>query len=52
MFFKIGFRKKIVNIHNFIKVYIQTQLFSCEYSKIFKNTFFIEHFCWLLLDVI
>ena len=26
-----------------------TQVFSCEYCKIFKNTFFIENLRWLLL---
>ena len=26
-----------------------TQVFSCEYCKIFKNTFFTEHLRWLLL---
>ena len=25
------------------------QVFSCEFSEIFKNTFFIEHLRWLLL---
>ena len=25
------------------------QVFSCEYCKIFKNTFFAEHPRWLLL---
>ena len=28
-----------------------TQLFSCEYCEIFKNTFFIEQLRWLLLIV-
>ena len=27
-----------------------TQMFSCEISQIFKNTFFTEHLRWLLLD--
>ena len=35
---------------NFIKKETQAQRFSCEFCKISKNTFFIEHFCWLLLD--
>ena len=26
-----------------------TQVFSCEYCEIFKNSFFIEHLQWLLL---
>ena len=28
-----------------------TQLFSCEICKIFQNTFFTEHFRWLLLTM-
>ena len=38
---------------NFIKKETLAQLFSCEYSEIFMNTFFTEHL-WsllLLLDV-
>ena len=35
----------------FIKKGIQ-QLFSCEYCKIFKNRFFIEHLQWLPLNKI
>ena len=27
----------------------QTQVFSCEFCEIFKNTFFMEHRRWLLL---
>ena len=26
-------------------------MFSCEFCEIFKNTFFIEHFRWLLLAI-
>ena len=26
-------------------------MFSCEYFEIFKNTFFIEHLRWLLLNM-
>ena len=26
-----------------------TQVFSCKYYETFKNSFFIEHFRWLLL---
>ena len=26
------------------------QVFSCEFSNIFKNTFFVEHLWWLLLE--
>ena len=29
-----------------------TQVFSCEYHKIFKNSFFIEHLRWLLLKMV
>ena len=28
----------------------EPQVFSCEFRKIFKNTFFIEHLLWLFLD--
>ena len=34
---------------NFIKKGSLAQLFFCEFSKISKNTFFIEHLWWLLL---
>ena len=27
-------------------------MFSCEYYKIFKNSFFIEHLRWLLFEFI
>ena len=33
----------------FIKKILKTQVISCEYCKIFKKTFFIEHLSWLLL---
>ena len=29
-----------------------TQVFSCDYCEIFTNSFFIEHFRWLLLHLI
>ena len=35
--------------YNFIKKWALAQVFSCEFCEIFKNTFFIEHLCWLLL---
>ena len=35
---------------NFIKNETPTQVFSSEYYEIFKNTFFTEHFRWLLLN--
>ena len=28
-----------------------TQVFSCEFNKICKNTFFIGHLSWLLLNI-
>ena len=34
---------------NFIKNETKAQLFSSEFCKIFKNSFFIEHLRWLLL---
>ena len=41
------FRKK--GKFNFIRKETLAQVFSCEFSEIFKNTFFTEHFSWLLL---
>ena len=35
----------------FIKKETLAQAFSCEFCKISKNTFFIEHLRWLLLKV-
>ena len=37
---------------NFNKKETPTQEFSCEYHKIFKNSFFIEHLQWLLLSMV
>ena len=34
---------------NLIKKETLVQVFSCEFCKIYKNTFFIEHIRWLLL---
>ena len=34
---------------NFLKEEAPTQVFSCKYFEIFKNSFFIEHLRWLLL---
>ena len=34
---------------NFVKEGTLAQVFSCEFSEIRKNTFFIEHLWWLLL---
>ena len=36
---------------NFNKKETSTLLFSCEYHKIFKNSYFIEHTQWLLLNM-
>ena len=36
---------------NFIKIETLTQVFYCEFCKIFKNIFFMEHLLWLLLNV-
>ena len=38
--------------HNFNKKETPTQVFSCEYHKIFKNSCFIEHPRWLLLNMV
>ena len=37
---------------NFIKKETPTQVFSCEHYENFKNSFFTEHFGWLLHFVI
>ena len=34
---------------NFIKKETLAQVFSCEFRKIFKSTYFTEHLQWLLL---
>ena len=34
---------------NFITKETLTQLFSCEFYEVFRNTFFIEHLWWLFL---
>ena len=44
------FNKDAGAADNFIKKETLAQVFSCEFCKIFKNTFFIEHLRWLLLD--
>ena len=36
---------------NFIKKEVSSQVFPCEYHKMFDNSFFIEHFWWLLLKM-
>ena len=65
MFFKIGVIKNFANFAGkhlslfLIKLWSEdlqlyykspTQLFSYEIFEIFKNTFFIEHLHWLLLE--
>ena len=37
---------------NFLKKETLTQVFSCEFCKISKNTLFIEHFRWLLVYIV
>ena len=37
---------------NFIKKEAPSQLFSCEYHKMFDNSFFMAHFWWLLLKMV
>ena len=36
---------------SFIKKDTLTKVFSCEFRKIFKNTFFTENLLWLLLVI-
>ena len=36
---------------NFIKNETLAQVFCCEFCEIFKNTFFIDQLCWLLLKL-
>ena len=40
---------KLPEACNFIKKETLAQMFSCEFSEIFENTYFIEHLWWLLL---
>ena len=37
---------------NFIKKETLSQVFFCQLCEVFKNKFFIEHFRWLLLEVV
>ena len=47
-----SFFKKVGGLAcNFIKTETPTQVFSCEFSKNFKNTFFMKHLRWLPLKV-
>ena len=43
-------KKAFLNICNFIKKETLTQVFSYQYCEIFKNSFFLEHIQWLLLN--
>ena len=55
MFFKIGVPKTFAIFtgkhlcSSLFLIETPTQVFSCEYCKVFKNRFFIEHLRWLLL---
>ena len=55
---KISVSKSLFNTvrglkaRNFNKKETPTQVFSYEYHKRFKNTCFIEHLLWLLLDLV
>ena len=40
-----------LQVWNFIKKEIPTQVSACEYQKNFKNSFFMEHLRWLLLKM-
>ena len=49
-YIRVSFLIKLnVSACNFIKKEILTQVFSCKFCEIFKNTFSIEHLRWLLL---
>ena len=39
------------SFNNFIKRETLAEVFSCKFCEILKNTFFIEHPRWLLLDI-
>ena len=55
---KISVQKSLFNTvrdlktRNFNKKETPTQVLSCEYHKIFKNSCFIEHPQWLLLNMV
>ena len=45
-----AFRKKgVLKTYNFIKKETPTQVLSCKFGKIFKNSYSEEHLRWLLL---
>ena len=37
---------------NFLKKETPSQVLSCEYHKMFENSFFMEHLRWLLLKTV
>ena len=43
---------RALKTRNVNKKEIPTQVFSCEYHKMFKNSCFIEHPGWLLLNMV
>ena len=43
---------RYLKARNFNKKETSAQVFSCEYHKIFKNSCFIEHPRWLLLNMV
>ena len=45
------FFNKVALLLNFIKKETLAQLLSCEFCKIFKNTFFLEHLRWLFVNI-
>ena len=48
MFFKISVLKNFSSLF-FIKKEIPTKVFSCEYCEIFKNSFLVKHFLFIIL---
>ena len=52
LFVNNSLQLKVVKVAcNFIKKETLVQVFSREFCGIFKNTFFIEYLCWLLLVI-
>ena len=49
---RVSFLIKLPEACNFIKKETMAQVFSCEFYKISKNTFFTEHLRWLLLSFV
>ena len=48
MFFKIVALKNFAMLESLLNKVAGLQVFSCEYCKIAKSRFFIEHLRWLL----